>query len=103
VIYPDYVGVTVPASIAPLNFTIKAEKFDLIYVEVTGKIKGSIHVQDKEMIQFSENEWHQLLADNKGEKLNVVVSLKLNGIWKQYRSFSISISSYALDYGLVCI
>ena len=101
VIFPDYVGVTVPASIAPLNFTIKTEKFDLIDVEVTGKIKGSIHVQDKEIIQFSENEWHQLLADNKGEKLNVVVSLKLNGIWKQYKSFSISISSYPMDYGLV--
>ena len=31
-IYPDYVDVTVPATIAPLNFWIKTEKYDLIDV-----------------------------------------------------------------------
>ena len=54
VLYPDYVGVTVPVTIAPLNFTINSEKFDLIDVEVTGKNTGSIHVQDHEIIQFPE-------------------------------------------------
>lgn len=98
---PDYVGVTVPMTIAPLNFMIKSEKFDLIDVEVIGKIKGSLHQQDDKIIQFSENDWHQLLIDNKGSDLQVVVSLKLNGLWKQYKSFSIYISSYSIDYGLV--
>ena len=101
VLYPDYVGVTVPVTIAPLNFTINTEKFDLIDVEVTGNVKGSMHVQDKEIVQFSESEWHNLLSVNKGSFLQVVVSLKLNGTWKQYKSFQIKISSYPIDYGLV--
>jgi hypothetical protein len=101
VLYPDYVGVTVPLTIAPLNFTIKTEKFDLIDVEVTGKIKGTLHVQGKKIIQFSENAWHKLLADNKGSSLLVVVSLKTHGIWEQYKSFPVFISTHPIDYGLV--
>ena len=101
VLYPDYVGVTVPTTIAPLNFTVNSVKFDLIDVEITGKIKGSLHIQDHEIIQFPENDWHQLLAGNKGTSLQVVVSLKTKGIWKQYKSFPIYVSSYPIDYGLV--
>jgi len=100
-LYPDYVNVTVPASIAPLNFTIVSEKFDLIDVEITGKMKGSLHQQSDEIIQFPENEWHQLLLDNKGSSLQVVVSLKSDGVWKQYKSFPINISPYSINYGLV--
>ena len=79
VIYPDYVGVTVPASIAPLNFMIKSEKYDLIDVVITGKNNGILHVQGKKIIQFSESDWHKLLNDNIGSTLKVLVSLKSNG------------------------
>jgi hypothetical protein len=101
IIYPDYVDVTVPSTIAPLNFTIKSEKFDLIDVTVKGSVKGSMHIQDTEVVQFSENIWHQLLADNKGKNLELVVSLKSKGTWKQYKSFNIYVSDYPIDYGLV--
>ena len=100
-LYPDYVGVTVPATIAPLNFTVNTEKFDLIDVEATGNVKGSLHVQGKEIIQFPEDEWHNLLAGNKGSAIQVVVSLKANGSWKQFKSFQIYVSNYPIDYGLV--
>lgn len=100
-LYPDYVGVTVPITIAPLNFLVNSQKFDLVDIEVAGTNKGSIHIQDKEIIQFREKEWHQLLADNKGSSLKVVVSLKKDGTWKQFKSFPIYISSYPIDFGLV--
>ena len=101
VIYPDYVGVTVPASIAPLNFTIKSEKYDLIDVVITGKNNGILHVQGKEIIQFPESDWHKLLNDNIGSSVKVAVSLKYNGVWKQYKSYPIYVSTYPMDYGLV--
>lgn len=101
VIYPDYVGVTVPASIAPLNFMVKSEKYDLIDVVITGKNNGVLHVQGKEIIQFSESDWHKLLNDNVGSMVKVLVSLKCNGAWKQYKSYPIYVSTYPMDYGLV--
>jgi len=100
-LYPDYADVTIPYTIAPLNFTVNSEKPDLIDVVVTGKNKGTLHIQDKSLIQFDEDEWHKLLVENKGSSLQVVVSLKSKGTWKQYKSFSIYISSYPIDVGLV--
>ena len=100
-IYPDYTEVTIPTTIAPLNFMMKAEKFDRIDAVVTGKQKGSIHVQGKEVVQFPEKEWRQLLSDNKGTDIDILVSAKVNGAWKQYKSFPIHISDYPIDYGLV--
>jgi hypothetical protein len=100
-LYPDYTEVTVPATIAPLNFTIKADIFDRIDVVVTGKQKGTIHVQDKEVIQFPEKEWRRLLMDNKGSDIEMLVSIKDKNGWKQYKSFPIHVSNYPIDYGLV--
>ena len=100
-IYPDYTSVTVPASIAPLNFTIKSVKYDVIDVVVTGKVKGTLHVQSDEIIQFPEKKWHNLLESNKGSDIQVLVSLKSDGVWKQYKSFPVHISPNPIDYGLV--
>lgn len=101
VLYPDYVGVTVPVSIAPLNFSVVKEEFDLIDVEIKGLKSGSMHVQDDKMIQFPEKKWKRLLNENKGSAIKVTVCLKSKGAWKQYQSFNITISSYPIDHGLV--
>jgi len=100
-LYPDYTDVTVPASIAPLNFTITAEKFDLIDVVITGSKKGELHVQSNEVIQFPKAEWKQLLTENQGADLKAVVSLKQEGKWKQFQPFAIHVSTLPIDYGLV--
>jgi len=100
VIYPDYLDVTVPASIAPLNFTVKLEDFDKIDVVARGKKTGSIHTQNKEIIQFSESDWRQLLEGNKGSQIEVTVSLKSDEKWTQYKPFVIHISDYPIDHGL---
>jgi hypothetical protein len=100
-LYPDYTEVTIPATIAPLNFTSTAEKFDRIDAVVTGKQKGSVHAQGKEVIQFPEKEWRQLLSDNKGSDIEALVSIKTADGWKQYKPFPIHVSDYPIDYGLV--
>ncbi|MHB9056887.1 MAG: TolB family protein [Paludibacteraceae bacterium] len=100
-IYPDYLNVKVPSSIAPLNFMIKSEKYDLIDVVATGKINGRIHVQDKEIIQFPEKKWSKLLEANSNSEIQLRVSLKSKGEWKQYKTFSVMISALPIDYGIV--
>lgn len=100
-IYPDYVDVTVPATIAPLNFWIKAEKYDLIDVVLKAEDQTEIHIQSKDIVQFPIAKWHDMLKANVGKSLQVVVSIKSNGQWKQYLPFKINISSYLIDYGLV--
>ena len=42
-IYPDYIGVTVPVDIAPLNFNFADEAIDGMDVVVKGSKGGEIH------------------------------------------------------------
>jgi hypothetical protein len=100
-IYPDYIEVTIPSSIAPLNFSIRDEKFELIDVLVKGKGNKSLHVQGKSDIQFPIKKWKKLLSENKDSSLQFIVSIKQNGNWKTFKPFDIYINSDSIDYGLV--
>jgi len=99
-LYPDYTDVTVPSTIAPLNFRMAEGRQGAIDVVVTGKQKGSIHVQGKEVVQFPEKAWHQLLLDNKNSDIEALVSIKTKDGWMQYKPFPIHVSAYPIDYGL---
>ena len=58
-IYPDYIGVTVPVGIAPLNFNPAQKSIDKIDVIVKGAKGGDLHTQGK-WADFDIDEWHEL-------------------------------------------
>ena len=91
-IYPDYVGVTVPFDIAPLNFAMISDKVDWMCVEVTGS-KGGKLTSEGEETDFDIDQWHQLLADNQGGQLSVTVTARENDQWKSYRPFTILVGT----------
>ncbi len=97
-IYPDYLGVTIPAGIAPMNFNVKDA--DIVDVNVKGSVSGELHVNDY-YARFPMDAWHSLTADNKGGKLTFEVKAKINGKWYCYKDFEMSVSDYPLDeYGV---
>lgn len=95
-IYPDYVGVTVPAGIAPLNFAMADDAFTTIDVEIRGEKEGSLHANGA-YADFDINEWHELLRKNQGNRLVVTVCAEKDGQWTQFRDFSIDISRESLE------
>ena len=95
-IYPDYVGVTIPAGIAPLNFNFAGGDIDRMDVVVRGEKGGQLHVQG-DVADFDIDEWHRLTEQNRGAKLLLTVCVKRDGAWRQYADFSITVSPYALD------
>ncbi|MBQ4029564.1 MAG: PD40 domain-containing protein [Prevotella sp.] len=95
-IYPDYVGVTVPVGIAPLNFAMTDDSYSTVDVEVKDSKGNTIHVNGA-YADFDIDEWHQLLEQNKGGQLSVTVCAEKNGVWTQYRDFHITVSPYALE------
>ena len=100
VIYPDYVGVTIPADIAPLNFDMADTRFDCMDVVVKGSRGGEMHVNG-EWADFDIDEWHDLTKKNVGGQLTFTVCARADGAWTQYRDFTIDVASYPLeDYGL---
>lgn len=96
VIYPDYIGVTIPADIAPLNFNFADETINRMDVVVKGSKGGELHVNG-EWADFDIDEWHVLTEQNQGGKLTVTVCTEKDGQWTQYKDFDIFVSEARLD------
>lgn len=95
-IYPDYIGVTIPAGIAPLNFNFADETIDCMDVIVKGGKGGELHVNG-EWADFDIDDWHALTEQNQGDKLTVTVCTEKDGLWTQYKGFDIFVSEVRLD------
>lgn len=99
-IFPDYIGVTVPAGIAPLNFNAIGSDVERVYVVAKGKKDGQMTASGA-WADFDEDEWHKLTEQNKGSYMTLTVSFKRAAGWTTYRDFKIFVSRYTLDdYGL---
>ena len=95
-IYPDYIGVTIPADIAPLNFNFADETIDRMDVVVRGSKGGELHTQG-DYADFDIDDWHELTEQNKGGKITMTVCVLKDGLWRQYQDFAVYVSSYSLD------
>ncbi len=99
-IYPDYVGVTVPAGIAPLNFNMLDEQVDYVNVNVKGSKSGEMSCHG-EWADFDIDDWKELTRQNIGGKLTLSVCVRKDGRWKQYKDFDVFISDSPLEeFGL---
>ena len=100
VIYPDYMDVTIPPGIAPLNFYVMEDKTERVDVVVKGSRNGTLQTSG-EYAAFDLKDWRELTEQNAGGTLTFTVCALVDGQWKQYRDFSVSISKSRLDdYGL---
>ena len=99
-IYPDYLGVTIPVNIAPLNFCMADEKASLVDVVISDSRGHQLHSQGEESTDFDLDDWHALLGQNRGDSLSITVSAKYDEGWHTYRSFSLYVSPDSIDYGL---
>ena len=99
-IYPDYVGVTIPAEIAPLNFNWAGEDADRMDVVVRGSKGGTLHANGS-YADFDIDDWHELTSQNKGGQLTFTICVERDGQWRQYRDFTVSVSPHPLgEWGL---
>lgn len=95
-IYPDYVGVTIPVEIAPLNFKVK-DTYEYIDAVFEGKKGEKIHIQQSGDVLIPVVEWKQLLQSNVEDSIKVTVSIKKMDAWYQYQPFSIFVSGDDID------
>ncbi len=95
-IYPDYIDVTVPSNIAPLNFLLR-DNCEAIYVTAkTGDFEIKSHRKGNETI-FSLKDWKKLTEKGTGKNITVSVTALQNGRWIKYRPFEISVSIDKID------
>lgn len=94
-IYPDYINVTIPYNIAPLNFRYEGDcqKVEAVF---SGK-EDSITVSGNKKIIIPLRKWKKMLEEHRGDSLAVSVSSFNNGRWTKYRPFNLYISTYRID------
>jgi len=98
VIFPDYIGITIPQNIAPLNFSVQDSCTGCI-AEIISDIGKPIVVRgDKNSVRIDQNDWKKLLALNAGNPLRVTVYTKnKTGQWKKYADIVNTIASEPID------
>lgn len=101
-IFPDYVDVTIPAEIAPMNFNVNDSDAECVYVKVTGEKGGELEISG-EWADFDEKDWHELTELNVGSDLIFDVYTKgSDGKWNRYAPFRMHVSDKPMtDYGVV--
>ena len=98
VIYPDYAGVTVPATIAPLDFSMAGA--DALDVRIAAPDGTELRVRGRSATRIPARRWRSLLARNAGDSLRVAVCARFDGGWKAFEPFGIFVSPDPIDYGL---
>ena len=95
-IYPDYIGVTIPGDIAPLNFNLADEDIDCMDVAARGSKGGELHTNG-DWADFDIADWQALTQQNQGGKITLTVCVEKDGQWTQYNDFDIYVSKDNID------
>jgi len=94
-IYPDYVDVTIPQNIAPLNFMIR-DSVTKIQATIAGS-KQQITINGTNKIQIPGKKWKALLSEERDNTLDVTVTALKNGNWIKYKPFHWQVKSSLID------
>lgn len=99
-IYPDYIKVTIPVNIAPLNFYLKNwDKEGMLMIEGEGEILKVFSPTSKFSIEPSE--WKKLLKQNEGKSIQLTVYTRGDEQWNKYNPFSLKVEKEPIDPYLV--
>lgn len=85
-IFPDYTDITIPANIAPMNFSIDEQADE--YITVFSTSSASTTVKGRK-VRIPESKWRKLTA---GSRITVQVYGRNGKQWNAYTPFSMSVS-----------
>ncbi len=95
-LFPDYINVTIPCNIAPLNFHLNHQiNNGVTYLEGNG-VRLKISSSDGKF-RINERGWKKLLKKNKGGSIKVTIFTKEGKSWEKYNPFSILVSADPID------
>lgn len=95
-IYPDYIDVTVPANIAPLNFKVLGKCDDAVARITDGSGKSETYGK-KNKIQIPLDEWKEILSNSTGKSIKVELFCHESNKWLAYQPFLIEVAADSID------
>ena len=97
-IFPDYIGVTVPVNIAPLNFMMEGVEHIQAVFRIDGK-EQTLVCGSEGVVDIPLDEWRDMMSKAAGRKIEVEVSAwnEANPDGIKYKSFAINVSKDEID------
>ena len=97
-IFPDYIGVTVPVNIAPLNFMMEGVEHIQAVFRIDGK-EQTLVCGSEGVVDIPLDEWRDMTSKAAGSKIEVEVSAwnEANPDGIKYKSFAINVSKDEID------
>jgi Tol biopolymer transport system component len=96
-IKPDYVNVTIPPNIAPLNFMVE-EPGEAFFVRLAGQAGACIEIASKKPgIKIPFSKWKRFLSDNAGRSYRMDICVKKGKHWVRFTSVSNEIAREKID------
>ncbi len=95
-LYPDYVDVTVPANIAPLNFMVDDPSVEAVVARVD-HADGSQTYGDGRKVIFDLDEWREMCGRCRGSDLRLTLYSRSGGKWHRHPSFKIHVAADDID------
>ena len=97
-IFPDYIGVTVPVNIAPLNFMMEGVEHIQAVFRIDGK-EQTVVCGNEGVVDIPLDEWRDMMSKAAGSKIDVEVSAwnDANPDGIRYKAFAINVSKDEID------
>ncbi|SHI56319.1 WD40-like Beta Propeller Repeat [Tangfeifania diversioriginum] len=101
-IFPNYINVTIPVNIAPMNFSIK-EEGDLFWAKISSGNEELLIRSKNGVIKFQEKRWKKLIKNNQEGQLKIKIFVKKeeNEITREFEPFHMYIAKEKIDPFLV--
>ncbi len=93
-VYPDYIGVTIPVNMAPLNMELLT---GADHVVTRYAAAGEELLCEGLKMRPDIDDWRQLTAKAQGDSITVEVFAEHHGKWMRFKPFSIYVSSDSID------
>ncbi|MCQ2247049.1 MAG: hypothetical protein MJZ69_09750 [Bacteroidaceae bacterium] len=95
VVLPDYTDVTIPCNIAPLNFSVQGLTDAALVIK--GDVDSICLTTSDGNFDIPLEEWHQLLAAQKGHALQFTVCRSTENGWEGLQPFNVQVSNDSID------
>ena len=109
-IYPDYTGVTIPVNIAPMNFAMASDAYDMTSVIFKAKDGTEYEAKGDNAIDIDDDDWQELLTKSQGDSLMVTVRAHHTGNgsdggnterWEEFNTFAMYVMPDSIDYSII--
>lgn len=95
-ISPDYADVTIPANIAPLNFSLTTPHEDARVILASGDQRVEVKAKGGQF-EIPVSRWKKLLQSATGNAVDVTVQAREKGRWNEYAPFKWQVAAEPID------